>query len=125
MVVPNFHLFPFLPFLAQELKSQEAVLLRLKRPKLAFSQLAHAFPPPLQELKTKKRYGRVQKSMGDHCLLAGSPLDAQEHYSVAADLARTCADWIWLGEALSGFASAKVGLGRGVAFPKHTSSIEV
>jgi hypothetical protein len=35
----------------------------------------------LQELKTKKRYGRLQKAMGDHCLLAGSPLDAQDHYS--------------------------------------------
>ncbi len=34
-----------------------------------------------QELKTKKRYGRLQKAMGDHCLLAGSPLDAQDHYS--------------------------------------------
>ena len=38
-------------------------------------------PAPLQELKTKKRYGRLQKAMGDHCLLAGSPLDAQDHYS--------------------------------------------
>ena len=34
-----------------------------------------------QELKTKKRYGRLQKAMGDYCLLAGSPLDAQDHYS--------------------------------------------
>lgn len=38
-------------------------------------------PAPAQELKTKKRYGRLQKAMGDHCLLAGSPLDAQDHYS--------------------------------------------
>ena len=34
-------------------------------------------PFSAQELKTKKRYGRLQKSMGDYCLLAGSPLDAQ------------------------------------------------
>jgi len=39
----------------------------------------------MQELKTKKRYGRLQKAMGDYCLLAGSPLDAQDHYSTGAD----------------------------------------
>lgn len=38
----------------------------------------------MQELKTKKRYGRLQKAMGDHCLLAGSPLDAQDHYSTGS-----------------------------------------
>ena len=38
-----------------------------------------------QELKTKKRYGRLQKAMGDYCLLAGSPLDAQDHYSTGVD----------------------------------------
>lgn len=40
----------------------------------------------MQELKTKKRYGRLQKAMGDYCLLAGSPLDAQDHYSTGADV---------------------------------------
>ena len=38
----------------------------------------------LQEIKTKKRYCRLQKAMGDHCLLAGSPLDAQDHYGTGA-----------------------------------------
>ncbi|GAB4823676.1 hypothetical protein N2152v2_010722 [Parachlorella kessleri] len=61
-----------------------------------------------EEIKTKKRYGRLQKAMGDYCLLAGSPLDAQDHYSTAADLARLSADWIWLGAALGGYAAAKV-----------------
>ncbi len=36
-----------------------------------------AVPRSVQELKTKKRYGRLQKAMGDYCLLAGSPQDGQ------------------------------------------------
>jgi hypothetical protein len=48
-------------------------------------------PVPLQELKTKKRYGRLQKAMGDHCLLAGSPLDAQDHYSTGGQSHRPIA----------------------------------
>ena len=43
--------------------------------------LYHPYRAAPQEIKTKKRYGRLQKAMGDHCLLAGSPLDAQDHYS--------------------------------------------
>lgn len=61
-----------------------------------------------EELKTKKRYGRLQKAMGDHCLLAGSPADAQDHYSTAVELGRSTQDWVYLGEALEGYAAAKV-----------------
>ena len=43
----------------------------------------HPSPPP-QELRTKRRYCRLQKAMGDYSLLAGSPLDAQDHYSTGA-----------------------------------------
>jgi hypothetical protein len=30
--------------------------------------------------RTKRKYGRVQKAMGDYALLAGSPMDAVDHY---------------------------------------------
>ena len=57
----------------------------------------------------KRRYGRLQKAMGDISLLAGSPGDAAEHFATAVDLARMCSDTVWCGAALSGLASAKVG----------------
>ena len=63
----------------------------------------------LQEMTRKRRYGRLQKAMGDVSLLAGSPGDAAEHYATAVDLARMCGDTVWCGAALSGLASAKVG----------------
>jgi hypothetical protein len=66
-------------------------------------------PAPVQEMTRKRRYGRLQKAMGDMSLLAGSPGDAAEHYATAIDLARMCADLVWCGAALSGLASAKVG----------------
>ena len=56
----------------------------------------------------KKRYGRLQKAMGDYSLLAGSPTDATDHYQTSADLARSCNDSIWLGAAIEGMAHAKV-----------------
>lgn len=62
----------------------------------------------MQEVKTKKRYGRLQKAMGDHCLLAGSPRDALDHFNVAADLCRVVGDWVFQAGALEGQASAKV-----------------
>lgn len=56
----------------------------------------------------KKRYGRLQKAMGDYSLLAGSPADASDHYQTSADLAGACNDSIWLGAAIEGMAHAKV-----------------
>ena len=61
-----------------------------------------------QEMTRKRRYGRLQKAMGDVSLLAGSPADAIEHYSTAIDLSKACADVVWTGAAFGGIASAKV-----------------
>lgn len=61
-----------------------------------------------QELLKKRRIGRLQKSMGDYSLLAGSAVDAADHYQTAADLARACNDFIWLGGAIEGIAHARV-----------------
>lgn len=33
-----------------------------------------------QELREKKRWGRLQKAKGDIALISGSPRDAFEHY---------------------------------------------
>lgn len=78
--------------------------------------LSFSLPPPTpsysyspQDVKTKKRYGRLQKALGDHSLLAGSPQDAMEHFVVAADLSRVVGDWVFQAAALEGQASAKVG----------------
>ena len=57
----------------------------------------------------KRRYGRLQKAMGDVSLLAGSPTDAIEHYTTAIDLSKACGDVVWTGAAIAGVASAKVG----------------
>jgi len=62
----------------------------------------------VQELLKKRRIGRLQKSMGDYSLLAGSAVDAADHYQTAADLARACNDFIWLGGAIEGIAHARV-----------------
>ena len=64
----------------------------------------------MQEMTRKRRYGRLQKAMGDVSLLAGSPADAIEHYTTAIDLAKACGDVVWTGAAIAGVASAKVGL---------------
>jgi hypothetical protein len=50
---------------------------------------------PLQEVKEKKRWGRLQKAKGDWCLLAGSPKDAFQHYKSAVELSKGAADAIW------------------------------
>ncbi|KAJ6915486.1 trafficking protein particle complex II-specific subunit 120 [Populus alba x Populus x berolinensis] len=50
----------------------------------------------------KRRLGRAQKTIGDYCLLAGSPVDANAHYSTALDLARLTTDYFWYAGALEG-----------------------
>ena len=62
----------------------------------------------MQELVRKKRYGRLQKALADISLLAGSPADAQDHYTTAAELCRVSNDWLWTAAALQGIAHAKV-----------------
>jgi len=50
--------------------------------------------------------------MGDYSLLAGSAVDAADHYQTGADLARACNDFIWLGGAIEGIAHARVSSAR-------------
>lgn len=54
----------------------------------------------------KRRLGRAQKTIGDYCLLAGSPVDANAHYSTAIELARLTGDYFWYAGALEGSVSA-------------------
>ncbi len=61
-----------------------------------------------QELLKKRRYGRLQKVLGDYSLLAGSPGDAMDHYQTAVDLGRASSDFIWAGASLEGLAHARV-----------------
>lgn len=62
----------------------------------------------LQELLRKRRYGRLRKAMGDVALLAGSPADANDHFSTAVELSRPAQDWVWCAAALEGKAHAMV-----------------
>ncbi|GAB2273817.1 hypothetical protein Dimus_039051 [Dionaea muscipula] len=54
----------------------------------------------------KRRLGRVQKTIGDYCLLAGSPVDANAHYNTALELARLTGDYFWYAGALEGSVCA-------------------
>ncbi|XAR69415.1 hypothetical protein NMG60_11000983 [Bertholletia excelsa] len=54
----------------------------------------------------KRRLGRAQKTIGDYCLLAGSPVDANAHYSTALELARLTGDFFWYAGALEGSVCA-------------------
>ncbi|KAI9106686.1 hypothetical protein K1719_022214 [Acacia pycnantha] len=54
----------------------------------------------------KRRLGRAQKTIGDYCLLAGSPVDANAHYSTAVELARLTGDYFWHAGALEGSVCA-------------------
>eukprot|EP00883_Tetradesmus_obliquus_P010940 jgi/Sobl393_1/3671/SZX73191.1 len=61
-----------------------------------------------EELKEKRRWGRLQKAKGDWALLAGSPRDAFEHYKSGMELSRAAGDAIWFGAAVEGLAHARV-----------------
>ncbi|GMN45494.1 hypothetical protein TIFTF001_014684 [Ficus carica] len=54
----------------------------------------------------KRRLGRAQKTIGDYCLLAGSPVDANAHYTTALELSRLTGDFFWLAGALEGSVCA-------------------
>lgn len=61
----------------------------------------------MQVIKAKKRrLGRAQKTIGDYCLLAGSPVDANAHYSTALELGRLTGDYFWYAGALEGSVCA-------------------
>ncbi|CAI9759689.1 unnamed protein product [Fraxinus pennsylvanica] len=54
----------------------------------------------------KRRLGRAQKTIGDYCLLAGSPVDANAHYSTALEFARLTGDFFWYAGAMEGSVCA-------------------
>eukprot|EP00271_Cylindrocystis_brebissonii_P001330 TRINITY_DN11609_c0_g1_i1.p1 TRINITY_DN11609_c0_g1~~TRINITY_DN11609_c0_g1_i1.p1 ORF type:complete len:1279 (+),score=268.61 TRINITY_DN11609_c0_g1_i1:228-4064(+) len=56
----------------------------------------------------KRRLGRIQKAIGDYCLLAGSPRDAHEHYLSGLELAKAGNDLLWHAGAQEGITSAIV-----------------
>ncbi|KAI5082954.1 hypothetical protein GOP47_0002697 [Adiantum capillus-veneris] len=56
----------------------------------------------------KRRLGRAQKTIGDYCLLAGSPLDANAHYNTAIELARLTGDLFWHAGSIEGSVCALV-----------------
>ncbi|OEL21859.1 Trafficking protein particle complex II-specific subunit 120-like protein [Dichanthelium oligosanthes] len=56
----------------------------------------------------KRRLGRAQKIIGDYCLLAGSPVDANLHYTTSIELARLTGDVFWHAGALEGSVCALV-----------------
>ena len=66
-------------------------------------QLNNFITTIFQVIKAKKRrLGRAQKTTGDYCLLAGSPVDANAHYSTALELARLTGDYFWYAGAMEG-----------------------
>jgi hypothetical protein len=66
------------------------------------------------EVNKKRKLGRVQKTMGDCCLLAGSPSDAIAHYLTAIELARLTGDLLWHAGAIEGHVCALALEGSGV-----------
>ncbi len=72
----------------------------------ALSSVAFATEDETQ--RTKRKYGRVQKAMGDYALLSGSPLDATEHYNTAVELSKSSQDWVYVSAALEGIITAKL-----------------
>ncbi|XP_020576214.1 trafficking protein particle complex II-specific subunit 120 homolog isoform X2 [Phalaenopsis equestris] len=54
----------------------------------------------------KRRLARAQKTIGDYCLLAGSPVDANAHFVTAIELARLTGDIFWHAGALEGSVCA-------------------
>ena len=48
------------------------------------------------------------QSMGDYCLLAGSPRDAADHYSASITVLRSVDDHMWHAGACEGLAAANV-----------------
>lgn len=62
-----------------------------------------------QEVRQRRRHTRLEKRLGDWCLLAGSPKDAMEHYASCTEIAKMSGDVVWSAAALEGLAESKVG----------------
>ena len=58
----------------------------------------------------KRDVGRREKLAADLSLLAGSPMDAYERYSKAAELAKSAPDPLWYASALEGCAAAHMAM---------------
>ncbi|EFJ37466.1 hypothetical protein SELMODRAFT_77626 [Selaginella moellendorffii] len=54
----------------------------------------------------KKRLGRLQKAIGDYCLLSGSHLNASAHYLSATEVLKSTGDVFWHAGAAEGSISA-------------------
>jgi len=62
------------------------------------------------EAMRRRDIGRREKMAADLSLLAGSPMDAYERYSKAAELAKQSPDPLWYAAALEGCAAAHVSM---------------
>ncbi|MEW5317033.1 MAG: hypothetical protein WDW38_008364 [Sanguina aurantia] len=60
-----------------------------------------------EEVREKRRWGRLMKIKGDYCLMAGSPQDASEYYRTCVEICRG-SDALWCGVALEGIAQARI-----------------
>ncbi|GMH32365.1 hypothetical protein BSKO_00199 [Bryopsis sp. KO-2023] len=61
-----------------------------------------------EEVKQRRKHTRLEKLLGDWCLLGGSPQDALEHFTQCMELAKLSGDVVWSAAALEGIAEAKV-----------------
>jgi len=67
--------------------------------------------PKDAHMMTKREVARREKFTADLCLLAGSPLDAYERYTRAADLCKTTSpDPLWYASALEGCATVHIAM---------------
>jgi len=67
--------------------------------------------PKDAHMMMKREVARRQKFTADLCLLAGSPLDAYERYTKAADLSKTTSpDPLWYASALEGCAAVHIAM---------------
>ncbi|XP_024356422.1 trafficking protein particle complex II-specific subunit 120 homolog [Physcomitrium patens] len=94
-------------FSASLLMAFESSVLHLKPVRLV-TPLDSQVSLTSDEVNKKRKLGRVQKTMGDYCLLAGSPLDANSHYYTAIELARLTGDNLWQAGAIEGYVCSIV-----------------
>eukprot|EP00698_Gefionella_okellyi_P001895 TRINITY_DN11743_c0_g1_i1.p1 TRINITY_DN11743_c0_g1~~TRINITY_DN11743_c0_g1_i1.p1 ORF type:complete len:1294 (-),score=265.82 TRINITY_DN11743_c0_g1_i1:10-3423(-) len=59
----------------------------------------------------KRKRARLTKIIGDYCLLAGSPLDAIEHYKESLSLTKSNDDYVWMAGSIEGLACANIEAG--------------
>lgn len=71
--------------------------------------MSQLLPRDIDAIK-KRDVGRREKVSGDYCLLAGSPLDAYERYTHAAELAKSSHDPLWYASSIEGCATAYIAM---------------